>query len=43
MLEGIIEDVIERAPIGIISEDIDAGGLQVPDNEATDIDGESEY
>jgi len=43
MLEGIIEVVIDRAPMGIISDDIDAGGLQVPDNEATDIEGESEY
>jgi len=39
----IIEDVKDRAAIGIISVPREAGGLPVPDIEAPEIDGESEY
>jgi len=40
---GIIEEVKDRAAIGIISELRDAGGLPVADIEVLDIEGESEY
>jgi hypothetical protein len=42
MLEFIIDDVKDRAVIGIISEPIDDGGLPAPDKEVCDIEGESE-
>lgn len=38
-----IEDVKERAPIGIMSEARVAGGLPVPDNDVPETEGESEY
>lgn len=34
---------MDIAGTGIMSDDTDAGGLQVPDSEAADIDGDSEY
>jgi hypothetical protein len=43
MLGGNIEDVKERADMGINSPPKEAGGLPVPDNEAPDIEGDSEY
>jgi hypothetical protein len=38
-----IEDVNDRAAIGIISDPKVAGGLPVPDIEVPEIEGESEY
>ncbi len=38
-----IEDVKDRAAIGIISEPNVAGGLPAPDIDVPEIDGESEY
>jgi hypothetical protein len=38
-----IEDVNDRAAIGIISEPNVAGGLPAPDIDVPEIDGESEY
>jgi hypothetical protein len=38
-----IEDVKDRAAIGIISVARVAGGLPVPDNDVPEIEGESEY
>lgn len=43
MLGGSIEDVRDIAPIGIISAPREDGGLPAPDNEAADIEGDSEY
>jgi hypothetical protein len=43
MLGGSIDEVNERAAIGIISDPIVAGGLPAPDIEAPEIEGESEY
>jgi hypothetical protein len=43
MLGGIIEDVNERADIGIKSPLKEAGGLPVLDSEAPDIEGDNEY
>jgi hypothetical protein len=43
MLEGNIEEVNDRAAIGIISEPIVAGGLPVPEIEVPEIEGEREY
>ena len=46
MLDGNIDDVEERADNGIISPPNDTGGLPVPDipdNEAPDTEGDSEY
>lgn len=40
---GNIEDVNDRAAIGIISEPIVAGGLPVADIDAPEIEGEREY
>jgi hypothetical protein len=40
---GNIEDVSDRAAIGIISEPNAAGGLPVADIEAPEIEGETEY
>lgn len=42
-MEGAnIEDVKDRAAMGIMSEANVAGGLPVPDNDVPDIDGERE-
>jgi hypothetical protein len=38
-----IEDVKDRASIGIMSCPSDCGGLPVPDKEAPEIEGEREY
>jgi hypothetical protein len=43
MLEFIIDEVKDRAAIGIISEPIEDGGLPAPDKEVCDIEGDSEY
>lgn len=43
MLGGNIDDVKDSAPMGIKSVLKEVGGLPVPDNEATDTDGDSEY
>ena len=43
MLGGSIEEVNERAAIGMISDTIVAGGLPAPDNDVPEIEGESEY
>lgn len=43
MLEGNIDDVKERADIGIISDPSVVGGLPAPESEVPDIDGLSEY
>ena len=42
MLELIIDDVKDRAAIGIISDPIEDGGLPAPDNEVCDTEGDSE-
>lgn len=43
MLEGIIDDVKDRADIGIMSVPIDEGGLPAPEIDVPEIDGDSEY
>lgn len=44
MLDGIIDEVKDRADIGIMSvPPIDEGGLPAPEIDVPEMDGESEY